>query len=478
MKKLLLTLVAIIMLVFISGCRRDRDEIPDWAKEEITLKYATWQYTNPETRTIDTRMIEEFMLKYPNITVMMDVIGEDYEWDENLEMRLEAENVPDVFLIYRLETSLPSGILADITDLFNSDSDTKNIFASVKNLGMFDGKRYAVPTFIYPKPWYVNLTLLENANINKPSYNWTHEQMIEIAKAVYNPANNIFGLSNGRHTNPNLNDYGDMYFSREYAKVLKIANNSSVGKTWYSMSFDGERFNFLDSVMTTALNALEEATSQGYYKTSFSEEELIEMYNDPAFLPTYGGMVGLWTEFTWKTKDYFKIMNFDWDVYPGPGGVTGGNTDIAGISSLSPHKEAAYELLKWMSFSEEGLLKRFEIYKNEKATLYNQADNYPYPIIDYGLDKNGKNKVWEAIPYGSVAPGFISPQFLEGLRNGAFWINKETVGWDAANHLIQPYFYDIVAGKNSYAAVKEAINSSSNEALEDAVNALKMRLQN
>ena len=44
----------------------DGNGTPDWQEKEITLRYATWQYNNPDAVTIDTLLIEEFMKKYPN----------------------------------------------------------------------------------------------------------------------------------------------------------------------------------------------------------------------------------------------------------------------------------------------------------------------------------------------------------------------------------------------------------------------------
>ena len=37
----------------------DGNGIPDWQEEEITLTYATWQYTQPDMVTIDLLMIAE-----------------------------------------------------------------------------------------------------------------------------------------------------------------------------------------------------------------------------------------------------------------------------------------------------------------------------------------------------------------------------------------------------------------------------------
>ena len=126
------------------------DGTPDW-QEKVTLRYATWQYNNPDVDTIDTLMIEAFMEKYPNITVEMQIVAEDTMWDEAFIGLLETEDIPDVFLVRRLENFLPYGILADITEYFNHDLDTEYILDSVRDLGVYKERRYVVPTFIYPQ---------------------------------------------------------------------------------------------------------------------------------------------------------------------------------------------------------------------------------------------------------------------------------------------------------------------------------------
>ncbi|HQC31002.1 MAG TPA: hypothetical protein PLP51_04600, partial [Acholeplasmataceae bacterium] len=133
---------------------------------------------------------------------------------------------------------------------------------------------------------------------------------------------------------------------------------------------------------------------------------------------------------------------------------------------LSPHKEAAYQLLKWMSFSEEGVIRRFELYEEYKDELFISGNNYPYPIVDYGIDGKGNNKIWDNIPYGSTAPGLVSPQFMESLRNAATQANKEVIGWDAVDQAVNPYFGRILMGEADFVSQMEAIQADADAALQ------------
>jgi ABC-type glycerol-3-phosphate transport system substrate-binding protein len=217
---------------------------------------------------------------------------------------------------------------------------------------------------------------------------------------------------------------------------------------------------------------LREAVDGGYCFDLLSEATLEEWYLDPTFVPTYNGKVAMWRAASWAAKDYFDDMLFTWDIYPGPSGITGGNTDIGGIASTSEHKAAAYQLLKWMSFSEEGLLARYQIYEDYADQVYISANNYGYPVVDYGIDDYGINQIWETIPYDEMAPGFTSPEFIESLRNGAYWINKETVGWDEAHSVVWQYLYQVLVGETTFAAISETMQTQAMTAFNSARTAL------
>ena len=206
----------------------DKNGIPDWQEKEITLTYATWQYENSDAVTIDTLLIEEFMKKYPNIHVEMQIVGGlENVWEANFLALMETEEVPDVFLIHRLENLLDKNVLADLTDFYDHDEDTQFLFDSVKDLGMYKGRRYSLPTFIYPEIWLVNLDLLEDCNIDAPDYDWTWEQMEAIAKAVYA----------ARGTQHAIGIYGTDEYYMELPKIMKIKDDAVAGSKWLAYGY-------------------------------------------------------------------------------------------------------------------------------------------------------------------------------------------------------------------------------------------------
>jgi multiple sugar transport system substrate-binding protein len=448
----------------------DQNGVEDWKEDEITLTYATWQHTTADVVTIESLMANAFMEKYPNITIEFVYAGSGEEWDANFMALLETDLLPDVFLINRLANFLPFNILADITDLYENDPDTDYIFPSVQELGIYDGVRYAVPTFIYPQIWLLNLEILEAAGVAIPGYDWTYEQAEAIAQATTNENTHIIGM------------YGCDFYHRELPKILKIkaatnADELALANSWLAASYDGFQFNYMDPVFLTAMNDMTEAMQGGYCVSGLDPATLEEWYLDPTFIPTYNGKVAMWREASWSAKNNFSQMLFDWDVYPGPNGVTGGNTDIAGIASTSDNQKAAYQFLKWMSYGEDGLLMRYQLFEDFSEQVTISANNYGYPVVDYGIDGQGVNKIWETIPYGITAPGFVSPEFIESLKNGAFWVNKETVGWDEADTVAYAYIATVVYGTATYADIREILQSEANTAMQNARDALDSLLE-
>jgi hypothetical protein len=85
--------------------------------------------------------------------------------------------------------------------------------------------------------------------------------------------------------------------------------------------------------------------------------------------------------------------------------------------------------------------------------------------------------VWSAIPYGITAPGFVSPEFIESLRNGAYWVNKEVVGWDEADSVAYSYLYQTMIGQTTYAAIMELLQVEVMIAYQNARNTLDQMIR-
>jgi len=493
MKKFIISTLSVLVLCLLVGCGEttvkptetpttntntepldefwdaDQNGIADWTEKEITLTYATWQ-THEDTmaETIDAMMINEFEKLYPNINIDMVFVSESDGWQTALQALAETGSLPDVFLVNRLESTIAYNMLADITEYYNHDSDTEYIFESLQQSGVYNGVRYAVPSFVYANWWFVNLDILSANGIEAPGYDWTWEQMEAIASACYDETTHTVGQSG----------------YTEYWKTLPKA--ISKVSSWASYTFDTETetFNFGSTAFETAITMMGNALNTNACTSPYSVDDILEYYGETvteyALLNGYNigfnGHSAIWASPSWTAKDYFSSMTFNWDVYPAPGGTIGGNTDIMGVSSTCANKAAAYQFLKWMSYSEEGLKTRYDIYDKYGDILYIAADNYPYPVADYLTNTEGVNEIWDNLPYTLVA-GMTSSEMISALKNGAFVLNKEIPGWDTVDQTVNPYLYEVANGTQQFAAVKATIVSESDRVFKEFNDALKAKIQ-
>lgn len=454
--------------------------VADWQEEEVYLTFATWQYKDPSDNadqvTIDTLLIDQFMELYPNIHVTMQFVAEMEEgWNAQIKALAETGGLPDVMLVQRLELTLPLNALADISDFYAHDSDTQYIFESLQNDGVYDGVRYAVPTFVYPEWWIVNLDLLKNAGIKAPSYDWTWDQMENIAKAVYNDTTHVVGQSG---------------YTQYWKTLPKVLSGNSA---WASMAYNPQNhsWNFGSQAFEQAMNKMASALQSHAVTSPYSSDQIAEYFGltvedwqlANGYNIGYDGKAAIWAAPSWYAKDYFKKMSFNWDVYPAPGAVVngkmfqtiGGNTDLIAVSSTCANKAAAYQLLKWMSYSEEGIIQRYNNIRDYGSALATVSNNYPYPIADYGIDDEGVNQIWDRLPYVDV-PGMTSDQMINALKNGAFNLNKETPGWDTVDRAVNPYFYQITTGDATFESVKETVVNEATRAFNEFNEELKAKI--
>ncbi len=473
MKRILMGLLLGLTIVPLAACGDDTpgtgggttnpEGTPDWASQPITLNYSVVSKVEDSTvPAIEELMLEAFTEKYPNITV--NPIQLDWSisetWGDKIIEFTTTGTIIDVFLVPRLEDLAGTGYLADLTDFYDNDEDTAFIMDNVSNLGVFDEVRYTVPTFLYPSFWVVNEDVLSEAGVETPNSDWTWAQMEGIAKTFAN-INNVHGL------------YDTSPYLYEYPKHVKTQEDAAVGKTWFARSYDGTKFNYSDSATQKAMSDLYTGMEEGW----ISANEMLPAAEDPRYL----GQAAMWRQPAWEFKDYVLDMPFNFKILPAPSHAGMGNTDCIAVHSMSQNKEAAYNLLKWMTYDEEGILKRFEIYNDNIDVIGLVGNNFPIPIVNYGADPfTGENKIWDNIPYANLGEQFeylSSPDFLLSVENAAIQANKDVVGWNASDLAISSYFAQIEAYEATYADVMEAIQRDSDAALRLAIETLRNSLK-
>jgi len=393
MKKILLILVALSLVLGLYAC--GKDDTPDLPtdKSKIQLTYADWG-----DKVLNQRLIDAFMEKYPNINVTLrtDILGSGAEFTGNLVTASQAGLLPDVFATDNVPTIINAGLTMDLADLWDADPDTALVYDNVALTGVYNGHRYAVPSFQFLKGIMINLDIFGDANLvtvpdkyridndGYPVKDWTFTEFIEIAKTIKNftpdnPADLVIGLDT-------------WYGSPDFQQVWPMMNDADVQyDTWDGTSFHYNSPDWIYAMQQKiSLHQLNNGTTSRISAADLEAYPTLLAGN--YFIQTgYGAMdiEGSWQ--FWVLNAAKKDDDINLGFWPYPSGSEGlfppTILDYQAVSSQTDYPEEAYLLAKWMTFGEEGWKVRLDLLEADRAEAL-AADELPvhldrFPVADY-----------------------------------------------------------------------------------------------
>lgn len=401
MRKRLSVLLLFVILLGSFGAAQ-----ADWRSQEITLSYASWADAE-----LEDAMLEKFMEKYPNITVTRDA-SVTWPWDETMAAAASAGTMPDVFYVFNIPNAVQNEWVRPLDDLWAQDADAALVYEDTGETAVYHGVRYAAPSFMFAQGVWVNKTIFEDYNVELPGYDWTLDDMVSLAKEISDPANHIYGM-----TDNNIFEHWPAVMNHDYG-----------WNTW-----DGEKFNFTDPLWTDAYNTLLEFRRLNVIE-QMTPEEKMEVLGDEHAWPLIQGRVAMAIDMSWSLatlrKDMADLGTGEMDFYPYPAGPEGHRTyvvpDYIGISSVTDHPEAAFELMKWMTFGRQGMLARFDVIDELGKEIGG------LPVANYP-------EVWDIFLERLPVPGFAAVidtldntfsdvfKYLPGIDQFHQWLDAEEV---------------------------------------------------
>ncbi len=361
MKKLVLLMLLVIGSFGLFACGRDND-----VTRNIVLDYADWG-----DQELNRMLIDSFMDEYPHITVKLreDITGTGGAFTESLLNAQAAQVLPDVFAIDNVPTGLSNGMLLDITEYWDADEETELVYPNIAETAVYNGRRYAVPSFQFIKGIYINLTLLDHYNVPIPEKDWDYEEFVALATQLRNAGQNdfVYGIDPW---------FGDL----DFEAVWPTQDFEDVGyQTW-----DGEQFNFTSQAWIDAYNRKLDLWSQGVV-VEYTDEDMEEYGDQWAWYAGYIGfrIDGSWN--MWMVDGMYEDEGLEVGFWPYPGGDAGQFPptilDYTVVSSQTDHPEEAYLLAKWMTFGKQGWMTRLDLME-ERGDMY--LDRFPtadYPEV-------------------------------------------------------------------------------------------------
>lgn len=399
MKKLTSFIILIVGIVFLTACGEVKPPNGGGKKGTVNLTYADWG-----DEEFNQAMIDAFMKEYPHIKVSIDPVGgTGAEFTGNLIAQAQGDFLPDVFAIDNVPTVIKEGLTLDVSEYWDKDEDAKLVYEGIAETGVYNGKRYAVPSFQFFKGILVNKTLFKKKNLTTvdgryrideeglPYKDWTYSEMVELAKEITN-----YNISDKENF---VSGLALWYGAADFQQIWPFMDDHTVGyDTW-----DGEKFNYTSEAWIEAMKVKVDLMDNVKYPgvtSNFPTDEA-----DQEFLQSLGWMIAtgysaMAIDGSWNFPAITQGLENNQDIgfWPYPGGEGGQKVptilDYQCVSSQTRHPEEAYLLAKWMTYGKQGWLARLDILtKNREAQI---AANEPithlimFPVADYP-------EVWEKV---------------------------------------------------------------------------------
>ena len=328
-----------------------QNQLPSMTTENITLTFARWGlHEKGETEARDAQL-KAFMEEYPNITVESVNIDQG-AWAEGLYTLAAAGTLPDVFWVFSVTEAVMNGWALDTTEFFDMDMESEEIFPRVAEIAKIDGRRYMMPTVMFPHVMFMNKTLFEKYDVPMPSYDWTVDEFIELAKELSHPADFFFGTSN-----PLYPDLFDAWYNGR-SMFGWDGESFHIGEEWIRAM--NMRYEFIDTKVLEWM----------------SPEEKEKVLGDPNAWPPGFGRSAMHIDWPWTKAYFFDVVTqrsgHEFTIYPLPKGPTGAQmaiVDFGVISAATQHPRESWELQKWTSWGADAALIRQKAYREVGAPL-------------------------------------------------------------------------------------------------------------
>ncbi|QNK54873.1 extracellular solute-binding protein [Paenibacillus sp. PAMC21692] len=332
--------------------------------EPVTLKLLAWHVGAHQ------ELFDMFHEKYPWITIEVE------EWGIDKAIAMQAAGEPaDLVWITGLSPWLKDGMLEDLTPYIANDPTIQNAKIIDGFLEAFktpDDKLWAVPYTAISEWIIVNKDLLKKHGMEMPPYDWTYDDMLEMAKKATDPAANEYGISY------------DSLMASHFNWILPVANGHAPNLRFFNEDLSQNLLNTPD--VLADMKWLQELTTKWHVRPSDEEAEKLGWEKANNFLT---GKVLFTLGADWVIPGYNELATFDWDVLPLPRGkekqVTVQLLGPIAMLSASKNKDAAF---KWISF-------QFEL-EAQKWNVKNGSNTFViHPDIDDEIDRTptwkGKN---------------------------------------------------------------------------------------
>ena len=324
-------------------------------------------------------MLEAFQLVYKDVDLEIRYFSDG---DKSLNYVLKQASInklPDVVFddAASVPTYIAQGLAYPLDDFVKNDPDLKYVSSEILDSYRYGGKLFALPNSIHFSCVMINEELRKELNIPMPSLSWTIDEMIEFLK------DGTTGKSSGC-----ARLFGNYTLAAQVCPIY----DSSVGL--YGYDHKNGKFNL--APMTKGLQLMQNLRKEknGRIEAFFLRMKDIDTYteifgssntSDDRMPLKVGGTLVEFDSGTWEDPNLGNF-NFESCLWPYPQSEPGRmpiHVDHSMMMKSTKNPEAAFQLLRFITYSSEGNLARLSMYDKENAGKYVLSSRMYFPVISH-----------------------------------------------------------------------------------------------
>lgn len=317
--------------------------------------------------------LREFKKLFPNIDVQIQEFSASDDLYTYLTTQSTAQNMPDVVLGWdNLSAFTLQNWVYPLNEFLEKDDEIQYVNQSLIDGFTYEGQVYAVPSYLLFSCVAVNLDLLEDLNLDKPSYDWTMEEFSALIKSA------TTSTTSGINHLDSLDQYLMMQIETEGAQWGYHPDT----RTWDLSSGAFEKAEkFVDD-----LRKVPQLVADAMRDSSVTDAGGTDDYAKKFGANVDGladGKILVANQSTWD--DYWLAPSWagvNWDYYPIP--CVSPETarpivhaDYGMMLSTAKDPEAAFQVLKFFTYGKDGLLVRMQ---QQDANVDGMYDNNRFTV--------------------------------------------------------------------------------------------------
>jgi len=377
MKKLLSVLMLALFIGALAACGSNGEDNGDngdpngdpngngngnQVEDPEIITFASWEVGTQEENNLLRRRIQKFNDTHTDIQI--EIIEYEGNCREFLSTQAAAGEFPDVFSVANVPEFVINEWIADISSIANADSEWDNIPEALRESATYGNYVYAIPSAQHYLGFYANIDLIEDSGSNADFENldYTFEEWADAVRGMRDTS----GITDGSGT-IGLNNTFE--FVNWLPSILDQSDEIS------HFVWEGNGFNFTSEYLSESLAIAADLFTNGYTYESYSweaggdednptpsrREELFGT-ND-VMAGFFNAKLGFIWEASWGASGIENNVDglFHYDFVGLPDSRVIGVSDYYGISRAASNPELAYEVAKYLTFGEDGLLAAFDI---------------------------------------------------------------------------------------------------------------------